>query len=373
MKSVIARSKSSRHVQRAKRTTGSVLAAIDLFKVAPQPRYSPEFFVSKRSRGATACVVIATLVYLVITVQRFVNVAPVIKITPTTASGTVFDAPELAVTVQYGEGYSQYVDDDDLLSVRALQGTTFDGNARREYANLDAQVCTITWAQSRPFPAWCPAAATPAKLQGQLAAPKFQFLQVDLMSSNVTKLLELGSGGPRIFAYLRTKFDSGEEHVVTLFWYPLETMQVRSEIIMQATDVIKTPNYISSFLTTSSTVLGYLREKVYTQQEQAVVGSRQVFFTLWVRLASVALEEEWRSPTIFDAISSVGALFTTVVGVLGLYFSRHNLNKFFRLNPDWDDLDISQGPRGVGNARQSTVNPLVTKEQELAQVGALRV
>ena len=210
-----------------------------------------------------------------------------------------------------------------------------------------------------------------AALQGQLSSPKFQFLQIDLLSSNVSKLLELGNAGTRIFAYLRLHFDTGDEHVVTLFWYPLETMQVRSEVIMQIIDVVEMPNYLTSFLSHTSTVLSYHREKVYNTQTQTVVGDRNAFFTLWIRLDSVSLDKEMRSPTIFDAVSSVGALFTTVVGVLGLYFTRYNTKKFFARNPDWDALDVTDGPYGAArnhNTRRSTINPL--KEQELTRVTA---
>lgn len=315
----------------------ALLESADLFKFAVTIKYEPSHVSSKRSITATVAVGVLTTIYLGITIGRFVNVSPVIKVSQRTSVSETHPCPDVAVAVQYGPMFDQFVRNETLVTMNATQWVALDANSRRESRSLrTSDSCSVGWAGRAAFEAFCPIER--ATLQGQLNSPRFQFLQLDLITRDIAGLLR--DHNPRVFVYLRASDAEGEPRPQQLFQYPLRAQVPRMEIIMRAVQITTTPTYITSFSDQVQDVLVFVSERSYVQEVQEAgeavePGSPHVFMTLWVRLDETVLEEERRAPTIFDAISSVGALFSTLVGLLGLYFVSFNENTFYSQRPEF--------------------------------------
>lgn len=322
------------------------LAKNDLFRFKVGVSYEPAQHSSKRSQIASAAVIVLTAVYFAITVGRFLNVVPVIKTTQRQASRGVNALPPVAITAQYGASYDKFVLDPSLVRARLFQGKTFGGNSRRDVVEVATSPCTVGWASARPVQGFC--ADEKLTMLGQLASDEFHFVQFELVSNNKTGLLSLAPpGGLRIFVYILSSDDEGKSRPTTLFYYPIPGYTPRAEVIFAHVEVTTTANFITTFVPTTKSYVSYVREKQYLVASSGDASPNNTVFLAWFRMDDFVVEEERRLPTLFDAVGSIGALFSALVSIMGLYFLHHNAETFYLNHEDWRNVPVSQAPHEV--------------------------
>jgi len=328
-------------------------AILDVFAFIPVPVYSPGKQSSFRSLCFSILLFLAMIVYVLTSLYGFFNNnIPKSSQQQESIDAKSFTMPKIALTFIPDMGHGISMVDRTYYSVSISQGILYKGlekTKQEELLGTDYE-CKPDWLPKMNFTSFlCPSKL--GTLSGNLfSSDEFKFIKIDFFTcvdgkdpnvvckspETIRNLLEKGG---RFYLFIDQDdsfYDSALNGFKALFYFPLPGVNQKFEVYLENKVLTTGPDYFHSFGSSSKEALFYNREKTYFSS--LVPGQDNHLITIWLRLNEEESQQKLQPSTLVDVFGKWGALWSALLTTLGLYFWRHNRNKFYKRNPKWENF-----------------------------------
>jgi len=292
------------------------------------------------------------VVYVFSTFVAFLtNNVPKTSITSITAGEIVFPMPQIAFTVIPNMSLGISMVDQTYFGVNVSQGTMYQGLSKTRFENVTGTNynCSPSWLSEMNFTSFmCPSQI--GSLRGtQLTSVVELYMKLDFFTcvnssySNITcqsaeTITNLLGNNARMFVFIQQDStfygsDSALHPFKSLFYFPVFEYYQKFEIYLENYIITQKPDFFHSFSTQTKQALFYLREKTYLAE--ILPTKTNIILTIWLRLNEEMTQEMQVPATMMDLVGSWGALWGVILSVFGLYFLKHNQDKFYSRNKEW--------------------------------------
>jgi hypothetical protein len=270
--------------------------------------------------------------------------------------------PPLAVTFRVNDAFnipSQVFYDPSYFTYYMAETDVFDQDSKpRNLRVIPPTRCNFTgyvgWLGGNAF---CPSRGP--SIAGRYQSPSYTFFRIDVaLCSNSTPPYDPGTGLPVVCApqediyrvvgngrFNVMLYNPPQGDVILGGWdaplYLIDPSQWSLyEGQYQKNFVVVQPDLLRSFAEANYQYLTLFSEKSFQRQPVTSAAINGTYaLTLFFRLSGSESTETRQVQTLLDLIGTWAAFFGAVSGALGIYFLAYNTEKFYKLNPHWDDFD----------------------------------
>jgi hypothetical protein len=336
---------------------------LDIFRFEPKPRFLRRDQASVRGFIGTAVTLLIVGAYIINTSIRFIGGQPSVSMAQVSTSNDPVQLPPLAITFRVNDEKSGvpskvFYDPSYFTYYMAETDVFAQDSQQRVVRVIPPTRCNFTdyvgWLGTNAF---CPSRAP--VIAGRYQSPSYTFFRIDVsLCSNATPPYDQATGQPIVCAPMTeilTVVANGRFNTM-LYTVPqgdvlLGGWDAPMYLIDPSQWSLYEGQYQKNFITVEPDMLRTFSEQNY---EYLTLFSEKFFqrppttsaaingtyaLTLWFRLSGAESHETRQVQTLLDLVGSWAAFFGAVSGALGIYFLAYNTEKFYKLNPHWDDFD----------------------------------